>query len=188
MCNVERIYDTKSVSIYIVRTWLIASMYASNMFVILKRNDPEAQAESEYLIDFFKDYIPPGENAFEPVSDVYYPIIDDISHIDLRDSITTKEVVGVLVVSIYWRELIRDILPLGSNGIVVVVHCPCNEPFTYQVNGPEVQYLGVGDNHDTKYDYLTLETKLVELDAFASRGVLYTGAPIDSDFCPNTMY
>jgi hypothetical protein len=116
--------------------------------VLVPRNDPESQAESEGWVDWFRQFLPPEENPFEPVMDIFYPIINDISRVDItrneHENSANHTPVGVLAVSLYWREFIREILPKGSNGIHVVVSCPCNEPFTYQLNGPTVKYLGVG--------------------------------------------
>ena len=155
------------------------------------RGDPESQAESEGWIDWFRGYISPDENAFEPVVDVYYPIINDISHVDVSKGNnytgTSKDTVGIIAVSIYWRDFIRDILPIGSDGVVVVVQTPCNLPFTYQLRGPNVEYLGVFDNHDSKYDHLVMESKVVDLKSFGLRDEVYTGAHINENVCPYTI-
>jgi Adenylate and Guanylate cyclase catalytic domain len=141
----------------------------------------------------FRDYIPPHENPFEPVIDVLYPIINDISRVDVtgNDTATTStdnSMVGILAASIYWREFIREILPPRSRGIVVVVRSPCNEPFTYQINGPDIEYLGVGDKHDTRYNDLVVESRVVDLESFALRASGYTGATVDKVFCSHSLH
>ena len=157
-------------------------------FRLNSRDDPESQAESEGWIDWLSGYINPSENAFEPVIDVFYPIIDDISYVDVSNHATAnKTLVGVIAVSIYWREFIRNILPPGSDGIIVMIRSPCNLPFTYQINGPDVTFIGVRDDHDSKYDHLLMESKLVDLKSFALRTGVYTGAPINESICPYTV-
>jgi Adenylate and Guanylate cyclase catalytic domain len=89
---------------------------------------------------------------------------------------------------LYWRNLIRDILPEGSRGILIVFENPCTSWFTYQINGPSVVYLGVGDHHDTKYDDLSIDSLLIDLGDFSVRESSYTGAPIDKDYCPFTLH
>jgi Adenylate and Guanylate cyclase catalytic domain len=156
-----------------------------------RRDDPEKQAESEGWVEWFRGYLPPNEIAFEPVVDLFYPIVDDLTHVDISkgNNYTTNssDIVGVIAVQIYWREFLRDILPPGSNGVVVVIHSPCNLPFTYQLNGPDVQFLGALDKHDSKYDHILVESKVVDLNAFALRAGVYTGAPINENICPYTV-
>jgi Adenylate and Guanylate cyclase catalytic domain len=97
-------------------------------------------------------------------------------------------VVGILAGAVYWRGFIRDILAEGSNGIQIVFTNPCNEPFTYQINGPNTKYVGVGDFHDDKYDDLGKHSSLYDLRAYAIRDTGYTGAKIDDEFCPITLH
>jgi class 3 adenylate cyclase len=70
----------------------------------------------------------------------------------------------------------------------VVIRNPCNEDFTYQINGRSAIYQGVGDRHATKYDKHESMSRLVDLKFFASRDSIYSGAPIDTDFCPYTLH
>jgi Adenylate and Guanylate cyclase catalytic domain len=80
-----------------------------------------------------------------------------------------------------------DILPEGSNGIHVVFRM-CDVNFTYQINGMEAQYLGVGDRHDAKYDRLGVNSSFHNLGSFAIRDSLYSGAPLDQAYCNYTLY
>jgi Adenylate and Guanylate cyclase catalytic domain len=80
----------------------------------------------------------------------------------------------------------RNILPDGSNGIHIVFRNPCTESFTYQVNGPKVEYLGVGDRHDKKYDSWSLHGTLINTSGLRE-GSVYTGAKPDDEFCPMTL-
>jgi hypothetical protein len=59
--------------------------------------------------------------------------------------------VGFFSISIFWRDLLTDLLPPGSNGIVVVFENECNPTFSFEVNGPNVEYLA-RDFHDRSYD------------------------------------
>jgi hypothetical protein len=74
---------------------------------------------------------------------------------------------GFTAISIYWRDLLTDLLSPGSNGIVIVFENECNPTFTYQINGPNVTYLGRGDHHDLKYN--SMEIGVSELEYLGLR-------------------
>jgi hypothetical protein len=82
----------------------------------------------------------------------------------------------------------RNVLPPGSNGTVLVVENPCTDRLTFQINGPSVKYMGVGDHPDQKYDHLSLPSKLTERGEFAGRESTYSGARLDQVFCPFTLH
>ena len=172
-------------------------------FPFIHRTDTAGKAETDVYAKFFQSFIPSGENALEPVIDVYYPILNDLSPNAIAGKVfnnstevnsfanatnTTGEVVGVVATTIYWRAFLRNILPDGANGIIVVVRNPCHSSFSYQINGPEVKYLGIGDNHREIYSDLHLSNSVVDLNEFALRRSIYTGAPIETDFCPYTAH
>jgi Adenylate and Guanylate cyclase catalytic domain len=154
-------------------------------------NDPEGQAESENWVKWFQDFNAPYENTFEPLVDLFYPIVNDISRVDQSmvapDLSANNTVVALIIVQIYWRDFIRDILPEGSNGIVVVVECPCNANFTYQIFGSEFKYLGVGDLHDAKYHHLEINGKPADFTTLSLHKDEYSGLPLVNDFCPYTL-
>ncbi|CAB9524593.1 Hybrid signal transduction histidine kinase J [Seminavis robusta] len=91
--------------------------------------------------------------------------------------------VGVLGVTKYWRDYLNDILPAGTKGLVAVFESMCGRAFTYQINGPDTEYLGPGTLHDTRFDTLKQTAWLHNLDAFSSRDRDYTGLPLGSDTC-----
>jgi Adenylate and Guanylate cyclase catalytic domain len=141
---------------------------------------------------FFASFLPPEENAFEPMLDVYYPIINDVSPNAVLEggsnNATSTRAVGMLVIPTYWRSFIRNILTEKSDGIVVVVENPCAQSFTYQIFGPRVVYLGVGDLHDSKYDDIVVSSSIIELKNYTTGNAHYNGAPINADYCPSTIH
>jgi Adenylate and Guanylate cyclase catalytic domain len=155
-------------------------------------DDPATLAEAQGWIDWFAYYVEPGEDPYQPVMDIFYPIIDDISRVKVAgsDDYNTKNhtVVGVLVATAYWRKILGDVLPSGTNGFVVVVNNTCQKPFTYVLNGPQVDFIGVGNLHDEKYGNLAIKRKITELEEFSISDSVYSGAPINEDFCPYTLY
>jgi hypothetical protein len=96
-------------------------------------------------------------------------------------------VVGLFSLGVYFREIIRDVLPPGTNGMIIVVDNACTETFTYQIDGPNVTYLGIYDQHDTKYDALGVTSTLTELSNSNTEESFYDGVPLDEEYCPYTL-
>jgi len=98
-------------------------------------------------------------------------------------------VVAVFALSIYVRDLLRDILPSDSNGIVVVFENTCKQTFTYEFKGPDVVYLGSDDLHDPAYDGFELSSRLLDLRRdFSSRDWSYTGTPLSEEGCQYSLH
>ena len=112
----------------------------------------------------------------------------DKANVHIGDNHENTPLVGMIAASFYWRSVIRDILPTGSRGMVVVFENPCNEAFTYQIDGPKETYLGTGDVHNRRYNHLGIHGKLLNLNDFAIRDSKYTGAPIDDMVCPFSLH
>jgi Adenylate and Guanylate cyclase catalytic domain len=158
---------------------------------IFFRDDPEIQAESEGWIAYFRQFVPPDVDPFQPIMDIAYPIVDDVSRVELTASDdyepTNHTLVGLITVSVYWREIFSSALPYGSYGVIAVVDNACTVSFTYQINGPDVTYLGVYDKHNNDYNDLVLSANITNLDKYGFHKSDYSGAPLDKDFCPYTI-
>jgi hypothetical protein len=99
----------------------------------------EEVAEDRYWADVYAGSVSPGDDPFEPVSDIIYPVIDTIDRIQIFSptSNETKQnddtkVVSVVSASFYWRDVMKNVLPSGR-GIVVVIDNPCAASFSYQI-------------------------------------------------------
>jgi hypothetical protein len=166
-----------------------------------RQDDPEKVAEDVDEAEWIKDFIPPEDDPMEPISDIIYPIIADLAakrvgvmtsknNTDDTDYQPSEhQFVGLLSLSVYWRDLIRGILPPGSNGIVVVFENKCNPTFTYQINGPVVEFLGVGDLHSDVYNEMEKSSWLYDLKDYSIKGNYsnkspYSGIPIQENVCP----
>ena len=83
--------------------------------------------------------------------------------------------------------MFRNVLQPDRQGLIVVFHSPCNPTFSYQVDGGKVTYIGQGDQHDAKFDYLEASTSLFENPVFQTFNKTYSGVPLKDDFCPYTL-
>jgi hypothetical protein len=137
---------------------------------------------------WIRDYIQSGKEPVEPISNIFYPIVKGVDEVKVAgagDYDRAKHaIVGVISASFSWRSIIASILPPGSNGIIVVFDCPCNDPFTYEITGPSVKYLGVGDMHNPNYNHLGVHSMLIDLMQSGGKDFGYSGAPLDEEFCP----
>ena len=104
--------------------------------------DPESVRRAEGNNRYIKDYIGEDEDESEPFSDLYYPILntaaDSVTIPDKKDGASTSNVVGIFAMTFFWRDLLKDILPSGSDGAVVVVGNDCNQAFSYKIDGARV--------------------------------------------------
>eukprot|EP00538_Stauroneis_constricta_P012478 CAMPEP_0119548166 /NCGR_PEP_ID=MMETSP1352-20130426/2141_1 /TAXON_ID=265584 /ORGANISM="Stauroneis constricta, Strain CCMP1120" /LENGTH=1235 /DNA_ID=CAMNT_0007593355 /DNA_START=105 /DNA_END=3812 /DNA_ORIENTATION=- len=83
-----------------------------------------------------------------PASFMASPIMEDVT----EDS----PVVGILVGNLLWHSFFRGLLPEDGSEIYLVVRNTCNQEFTYVINGPNVDYLGEGDWHESPSDELVI--------------------------------
>jgi signal transduction histidine kinase/CheY-like chemotaxis protein len=137
----------------------------------------------------------------EPLSVINYPIINFVNHtVSFYDNYKNEStigdnssssnssgsypVVGLLTVYFFWRDLIRNILPPESDGMVCVLENGCNQSFTYEINGPDVVFLGPGDLHDISFSHMMRSRTFAELAQHAPNGRQYTGVPLGGKTCP----
>jgi hypothetical protein len=107
----------------------------------------------------------------DPVANLHWPIFDSFDE-------GTQEMVGLLNCVIYWRTYFEDILADHAIVDVVLVNT-CDQSYTYQINGPDVTYLGAGDRHDPKFDRFLVATK---------SGVYLQGDTIERDTEGSCLY
>lgn len=82
---------------------------------------------------------------------------------DIPQSRGTK-IVGHLIAIIEWSQVFSNILQEGHSGVIVILEAFCGEfstTTTFEVNGPDVLYVGDGDLHDSAYDSESQSTEYV---------------------------
>ena len=68
----------------------------------------------------------------------------------------------MLVTNLYWRLYFTGVLPTKAKGIIAVLENSYNQTFAYRIDGPEVTFLGAGDPHLSKYDYMEVSEDVTE--------------------------
>eukprot|EP00977_Amphora_coffeiformis_P027764 scaffold34639_cov206-Amphora_coffeaeformis.AAC.12 len=105
---------------------------------------------------------------------------------DSEESSPPPKVIGVVSLSIYWRNLIIGLLPAGSGGVVAVFRFGPSV-FTYSIDGPKATYLGEGDRHDARFDHLEESGRFLDLKT-ASNAASYTGLPLSKNMQDYTVH
>ena len=97
----------------------------------------------------------------DAITALFYPVFDNFS--------TSRKVVGVFSSDIYWRLHFEQVLPPNAKGIIAVLENNVNQSFTYQLDGPDVTYLGEGDLHDESFDHMQVSADVSKfLSTYAS--------------------
>jgi hypothetical protein len=166
----------------------------SRAYMVASENDdPAIKIENEAWADYFSNYISPNEEPMEPLSDFYYPMVPDMLDeralsLDPDYDPAQHQIVGIMSQSVYWRDLIKGILPYGTNGILAVFACPCSDTFTYEINGPTTRYIGGGDQHNPKYDGMHYVSLLQDLDEYNAGANRYSYIPLEKEICPWSIH
>jgi len=129
-----------------------------------------------------------GDNSYhtEPFSDIFYPIIEEVDENVLKGNSSSidsfsKNVVGVVAVTFYWRDMLKSFLKEKIDGMHVVVENSCNQTFTYTWSGSEPNYLGHGDFHEPSYEDSKESYPLLEIGKFS-------GIELSSSGCQYTIH
>ncbi len=110
-------------------------------------NDPASVAEAAAGSSWARSFIGEDEDEIEPLSTIFYPIINSINDVTIDPDVVEQPVVGIFALSFYWRDLIKNILPPNSKGVIVVFENTCEQVFTYRIDGEKAIYVGQGDQH-----------------------------------------
>eukprot|EP00538_Stauroneis_constricta_P012892 CAMPEP_0119571340 /NCGR_PEP_ID=MMETSP1352-20130426/44071_1 /TAXON_ID=265584 /ORGANISM="Stauroneis constricta, Strain CCMP1120" /LENGTH=1278 /DNA_ID=CAMNT_0007621019 /DNA_START=47 /DNA_END=3883 /DNA_ORIENTATION=- len=145
-------------------------------------NEEEVEQAQSYA-DWYKDRIAPDEIPLEPAAEIYFPMFGKADEIQATTS-EKEDAVALFAASFYWRDMIRNLLPSGTRGIIVVTENPCAPSFTYKVSGPDVTYIGRGDHHDSKFNHMAIHGIVAQLESFRIHNSTYTGPHMAEEYCP----
>jgi class 3 adenylate cyclase len=115
-----------------------------------------------------------------PASSFYYPVLKDLP----EDS----PLGGSLGTFIFWLDFFSDILPQGAVGLIGVIENTREDIFSIQIDGASVTFLGEGDLHDPKYDYLRQEISFTQAIQESIEKKKYLGLPLDEMGCQYTLH
>ena len=90
----------------------------------------------------------------------------------------------VLYLDLEFGPYFTSILPPNIKDIAVVMSSPCDQTFSYTINGNRANYEGPEDFHEEKYEHLVVTANMTD---FEETGNMYNGVPVSKEFCPWTL-
>ncbi|KAL3935763.1 MAG: hypothetical protein SGARI_002839, partial [Bacillariaceae sp.] len=90
----------------------------------------------------------------EPYSSVYVPVVDTFED--------DRKTVAIILAVINWSTYFENILDSTADPVHVVLENTCDGPYTYEITGPEVTFMGQGNLANNKYEDMKIS---VELDS-----------------------
>jgi hypothetical protein len=115
----------------------------------------------------------PREYKGDPYSMVFLPIFDSFK--------STRKAVASLIAQIFWYRYFEGILPPTDDGIVFVLQS-CSTSYTYVINGDLVDFLGVGDLHDSNFNTMKKTTSFQNVTSIADS--TKEGLEFNKQHCP----
>ena len=153
--------------------------------------DPNYQVlldDYELGLDWVKDYVDPGQDPAEPLFDIAYPLLNNLDTVTIENP-ENEALVAFIEFNIFWRNMLENILPDTSRGVILVADTPCQQVPTvsFQIDGAKAKYLGEKDFHDPTYADMEISKGLFELSDLTDGDASYSGVPIDKDYCPGSL-
>ena len=85
-----------------------------------------------------------------------------------------KKVVALISASFHWASYLKRLLPPNSPPMTVVLENSCNGPFTYTVQGSNVDFVGKGNLHASSMSYSFRQSTLnISSEVRSNAGISY---------------
>ena len=111
----------------------------------------------------------------DPQSILVLPVFEEVGNVD-------STIVGHVIAVIPWGLFFQNVLQENHNGVHAVLRESCGSNFTYNIDGGNATFLGVGDLHDPTYDDMVRSTSFVAYD-----GDLQAISGLEDDHCEYTL-
>jgi len=132
-------------------------------------------------------------NDHFPHSILFHPVFDKVAQVGLENAVKTigkkGAAVGAIMAVFPWDAFFTGILSNDDKGVVVVADDQCGKVFSFEINGPNIDFMGREDLHDSHYDDMVVTTTFDDLD---SEGVsckyllsIYPSETFEQDYITN---
>ena len=113
-----------------------------------------------------------------PLTRVYIPVFDSFDE-------HTRKAAALMTALIRWESYFVNVLPEQIRGIHMLLENTCGEQYTFKITGHEPDPVGLGDQHETKFDHFA------RMATFADVETVDDGSPngieLNQDQCTYTM-
>lgn len=160
----------------------VVTSYVNN--IPTSKNPDMNIEENNEMIDPF---VANETNYKEPFGDIFYPIMTNCSRegtLNSWSNSSSNDIIGVIAVTFYWRDMLRDLLFDAVDGMHIVIENTCNQTFTYTWSQREPTYLGVGDLHEPAFDAYEVAFLLSDIE----KNAMYAGLPMSSEGCQYILH
>ena len=113
-----------------------------------------------------------------PLTRVYLPIFDSFNE-------TTKKPVALMTALIRWESYFVGVLPDQIRGVHMVLDNHCGDKYTFKITGNEPDPVGLGDEHETKFDSLGRMATFADVETVNDGSP--NGIPLNHEQCPYQM-
>jgi len=139
--------------------------------------DNETNAIFNFILSMGQNRHKVSTYSGDPASSMVYPVFSDFG--------PNRTLVGVLNTNLYWSFYFADVLPPNAKGIIAVLENSRKQSFTYQIDGPDVKYVGLGDLHEEEFNNMEfsedVSSTVKGLAGPATRA--YTTVDLDDEYC-----
>jgi hypothetical protein len=129
----------------IVNVNLFSDSFLYDLYTVMIAMNGTVQSKSTNLVHMFEFVLSDDSSPqTQPHTFIAEPVYDIFSK--------SAKIVGVLLAVSPFDNLMSDVLDENAEGVVCVITDNCGSVISYEINGPNVTFLGYGDLHDPNYD------------------------------------
>jgi hypothetical protein len=138
----------------VINANLFADTFIFDLFSLMIAMNGTVQSEATGLNHLFEFVLDDNASSrkMHPHTFIAQPVYDVFSK--------SAKVVGILLAVSPFDFLLNDVLDETAEGVVCVIDDNCGNAMTYEINGPNVTFLGYGDLHNPEYDEFMVVGKL----------------------------
>ena len=111
----------------------------------------------------------------DALSHIFVPVFKTFNESD-------NEVVAIIFSIFQWSYHFNNVLSKDENGIIMVLENGCDSPYTYEINGNKIKFIGIGDLHNTKFDHMMAHASFGTFRKLQDGTI--SGMKFQHDYCP----